>query len=45
MDDQLMEDLLGSNYTMDEIREEVGAQHCSEEVPVVQPLVGQSNVP
>ena len=29
---------------MDEIREGTGVQHCGEEVPVVQYLVGQSNV-
>jgi hypothetical protein len=45
MDDQMMEDFLGVDYTMDEIREETGVQHCGEEVHVVQPLVGQSNVP
>jgi hypothetical protein len=26
--DQMMEDLLGANYTMDEIRESTGVQHC-----------------
>jgi hypothetical protein len=36
----MMEDLLGVDYTMDEIREEIGAQHCGEEVHVVKPLVG-----
>jgi hypothetical protein len=41
----MMEDLLGADYTMDEIREATGVQHCGEEVLVVQPLVGQSNVP
>jgi hypothetical protein len=45
VDDQMMEDFLGADYTMDEIREETGAQHCGEEVLVVQPLVGQSDVP
>jgi hypothetical protein len=40
VDDQMMEDLLGADYTMDEIREATGAQHCGEEVHVVQPLVG-----
>ena len=30
---------------MDEIRETIGAQHYGEEVPVVHPLVGWSNVP
>jgi len=29
---------------LDEIREATNAQHCGEEVHVVQPLVGQSNV-
>jgi hypothetical protein len=42
--DQMMEDFLGYDYTMDEIREAIGAQHSSEEVPVVQPLIGQSNI-
>jgi hypothetical protein len=45
VDDQMMEDLLGADYTMDEIREATGVQHCGEEVHVVQSLVGQSNVP
>jgi hypothetical protein len=40
VDDQMMEDFLGDDYTMDEIREAIGAQHYGEEVPVVQPLVG-----
>jgi hypothetical protein len=40
VDDQIMEDLLGDNYTMDEIREAIGVQHCSEEFTMVQPLVG-----
>jgi hypothetical protein len=44
LDDQMMEDFLGDDYTMDEIREENGVQHCGEEVHVVQPLVGQSNI-
>jgi hypothetical protein len=39
-----MEDFLGDDYTMDEIRETIGAQHSAEEVLVVQPLVGQSYV-
>jgi hypothetical protein len=33
------------DYTMDEIREANGVQHCGEEVFVVQSLIGQSNVP
>jgi hypothetical protein len=33
------------DYTMDEIREAIGVQHCGEEVLVVQYLIGQSNVP
>jgi hypothetical protein len=41
----MMEDLLGDDYIIDEIREATGVQHCGEEVPLVQPLVGQSNVP
>jgi hypothetical protein len=41
----MMEDFLGDDYTMDEIREATGAQHSGEEVHVVQPLVGQSDVP
>jgi hypothetical protein len=45
VDDQMMEDLLGADYTMDEIREATGVQHCGEEGHVVQSLVGQSNVP
>ena len=40
VDDQMMEDLLGDNYTMDEIREAIGVQHCCEEFTMVQPLVG-----
>jgi hypothetical protein len=36
----MMEDLLGADYTMDEIREANGAQHHGVEVSVVQPLVG-----
>ena len=39
----MMMDLLGVDYTMDEIREEIGAQHSGKEVILVQPLVGQSN--
>ena len=31
MYEQMMEDLLGDDYTMDEIREETGVQHCGEE--------------
>ena len=37
-----MEDFLGYDYTMDEIRESIGVQHCAKEVHVVQPLVGHS---
>jgi len=40
-----MEDFLGYDYTMDEIIEAIGAQHCDEEVHVVKPLVGQLDVP
>jgi hypothetical protein len=28
VDDQMMEDLLGADYTMDEIRGETSAKHC-----------------
>jgi hypothetical protein len=44
VDEQMMEDLLGVDYTMDEIREATRVQHCGEEGHVVQSLVGQSNV-
>jgi hypothetical protein len=40
VDDHMMEDFLGDNYTMDEIRGPTDAQHCGEEFHVVQPLVG-----
>ena len=40
----MMEDLLVVDYTMDEIREAIGVQHCGEEGFVVQSLVEQSNV-
>jgi len=30
-DEKMVEDLLGADYTMDEIREETGVQHCGEE--------------
>jgi hypothetical protein len=40
----MMEDFLGVDYTMDEIREAIGAQHYGQEVHVVEPLVGQSNI-
>jgi hypothetical protein len=40
VDDQMMMDFLGVDYTMDEIREETGAQPSGEEFHVVQPLVG-----
>jgi hypothetical protein len=43
--DHMMEDFLGDDYTMDAIREETGAQHCGEEIPMVKTLVGQSNIP
>jgi hypothetical protein len=36
----MMEDFLGVDYTMDEIRETTSVQHFGEEVFVVQPLVG-----
>jgi hypothetical protein len=45
LDDQMMEDLLGADYTVDEIRETNGVQHCVEEDYMVQSLVGQSNFP
>jgi len=41
MDDETMEELIGVYYTMDEIREVVGAKNYGEEFLVVQPLVGQ----
>jgi hypothetical protein len=44
VDDQMMEDFLGANYTMDEIREATSVQHCGEEDLLVQSLVRQSNV-
>jgi hypothetical protein len=44
-DDQMMEDLFGDDYTMDEIREETGVQHCGEEGHVVQSIVGPLKVP
>jgi hypothetical protein len=44
LDDQMMEDLVRVDYTMDEIREATGVQHCGEEVLVVKYLVGKSNV-
>jgi len=40
----MMEDFLGFYYTMDEIREVNGLQHCGEEVYVVKSLFGQLNV-
>ena len=40
VDDQMMEDFLGADYTMDEIREATGVQQCGEEVPLVKPFVG-----
>ena len=45
MDDRMMEDFFGADYTMDEIREANGVKHCGEEGLVVKYLVGQSNVP
>ena len=36
----MMEDFLGTDHTMDEIREATGVQHCGEEIFVVQYLVG-----
>jgi hypothetical protein len=45
VDEKMMMDLLGANYTMDEIREETSAQPSSEEVPMVQPLVQQLYIP
>jgi hypothetical protein len=32
----MMEDFFGINYTMEQIREETGAQNFCEEVPMVQ---------
>jgi hypothetical protein len=40
----MMEDLLGAEYTMDEIREATSVQDCGEEVHLVQSLVRQLNV-
>jgi len=40
----MMEDLLGFDYTMNEIREKTNVQHCGKEGHVVQSLVVQSNV-
>jgi hypothetical protein len=45
LDDQIMEDFIGADYTMDEIREAIGAQHCGVGVPMVQPIVEQLDVP
>jgi hypothetical protein len=39
----MMEDFLGVDYTMDKIRDEIGVQPYGAEVPLMQPLVGQSN--
>jgi hypothetical protein len=39
LDEKIMMDLLGANYTMDEIREVIDAQPSGEEVSMVQPLV------
>jgi len=44
LDDHMMKDLLWVIYTMYEIREETGVQHCGEEVFLVSSLVGKSNV-
>jgi hypothetical protein len=44
LDEQMMEDLLVVDYTMDEIREAIGVQHCGEEGPIVKSLVGHSNM-
>jgi hypothetical protein len=40
VDDQMMEDLIGDNYIMDEIGEATHARHFGEEFHVVQPIVG-----
>jgi hypothetical protein len=40
VNDQMMEDFLGVDYTMDEIREETGVQHFGEEAHVVQYFIG-----
>jgi hypothetical protein len=45
LDDQMMEDFLGVDYTMDEIREAIDVQHYGEKLLMVQSLVRQSNVP
>jgi hypothetical protein len=38
-DNQMMEDFLGVDYTMDEIKKQTYVQHCGEEVIVVKYLV------
>jgi hypothetical protein len=40
LDDQMMEDLFGVDYTMDDIREATGLQHFGEHFFVVKYLVG-----
>ena len=40
----MMWDFLGVDYTMHEIREATGVQHCGEEGHVVESLIGKSNV-
>jgi hypothetical protein len=40
----MMGDLIGDDYTMDQIREETSEKHYGEEVHLVQPLVGQLDV-
>jgi hypothetical protein len=44
VDEQMMDDWIGADYTMDEIREATGVQDCGEEGHVVKYLVGQSNM-
>jgi len=37
--------LVGDNYIDDEIRNDIGAQPSCEEVPMVQPIFEQLNIP
>jgi hypothetical protein len=39
VDEKMMMDLLGYNYTMDKIREATSAQPSGEEVTLVKPIV------
>jgi hypothetical protein len=44
VDNKMMEDLLGVDYTMDEIIEATCAQPSGEKVPLVKPFVGQLDI-